>query len=137
MTMGFHHARVHNHNKQRSSTTMQVLRRSCSVKISSLQSKLLPRSSYRFLSYSLISSTRPASSKTVAASRLTQVQRQLLKTVASRKEYNMASEDPKAHNNADFQLSEVFNVRDKVVLITGKQKLPSKGSIGCDANKNF
>jgi len=31
----------------------------------------------------------------------------------------MASENSKAQNNADFQLSEVFNVKDKVVLITG------------------
>jgi len=31
----------------------------------------------------------------------------------------MASDDSKSHNNADFQLSQVFNVKDKVVLITG------------------
>jgi NAD(P)-dependent dehydrogenase (short-subunit alcohol dehydrogenase family) len=31
----------------------------------------------------------------------------------------MASSDPGKHNNADFQLQEVFNVKDKVALITG------------------
>ncbi|KAK5018088.1 hypothetical protein BJ546DRAFT_981224 [Cryomyces antarcticus] len=31
----------------------------------------------------------------------------------------MASSDPSSHNNADFQLSEVFNVKDKVALVTG------------------
>lgn len=33
----------------------------------------------------------------------------------------MASDDSKKQNNADFQLSEVFNVKDKVVLITGRR----------------
>lgn len=31
----------------------------------------------------------------------------------------MASSDPKSHNNPDFQLQEIFNVKDKVCLITG------------------
>ena len=31
----------------------------------------------------------------------------------------MASSDPQAHNNADFQLGELFNVKDKVALVTG------------------
>ena len=31
----------------------------------------------------------------------------------------MASSDPSKHNNADFQLQEVFNVKDKVAVITG------------------
>jgi hypothetical protein len=38
----------------------------------------------------------------------------------ARAEYNMSSDDPKAHNNADFQLSTVFDVKDKVALITGR-----------------
>lgn len=33
----------------------------------------------------------------------------------------MASNDSKKQNNAGFQLDEVFNVKDKVVLITGKR----------------
>jgi hypothetical protein len=32
----------------------------------------------------------------------------------------MASDNSKAHNNANFQLSEVFGVKGKVALITGK-----------------
>ncbi|GAB7363531.1 hypothetical protein MBLNU230_g3799t1 [Neophaeotheca triangularis] len=31
----------------------------------------------------------------------------------------MSSSDPQAKNNADFQLSEVFNVKNKVALVTG------------------
>jgi NAD(P)-dependent dehydrogenase (short-subunit alcohol dehydrogenase family) len=31
----------------------------------------------------------------------------------------MASSNPRAHNNADFQLQEIFNVKDKVCLVTG------------------
>ncbi|KAK5120328.1 hypothetical protein LTR85_006267 [Meristemomyces frigidus] len=31
----------------------------------------------------------------------------------------MASDNAKSHNNQDFQLSELFNVKDKVALITG------------------
>jgi hypothetical protein len=97
---------------------MQSLRHSCSIK----NVVPLARSTYWFSSSSLTSSAGEASTKTVATTRLTQVQRQLLKTAASRKEYNMASENPKAQNNADFRLSEVFNVKDKVVLITGKHE---------------
>ena len=35
----------------------------------------------------------------------------------------MASDDARVQNNKDFQLNELFNVKDKVALITGK--LPS------------
>jgi hypothetical protein len=31
----------------------------------------------------------------------------------------MASDNARAQNNKDFQLSELFNVKDKVALITG------------------
>ena len=31
----------------------------------------------------------------------------------------MASDDASSHNNPDFQLGNVFNVKDKVALITG------------------
>ncbi|EMC94979.1 hypothetical protein BAUCODRAFT_140204 [Baudoinia panamericana UAMH 10762] len=31
----------------------------------------------------------------------------------------MASDNPRAHNNQDFQLTELFNVKDKVALVTG------------------
>jgi NADPH:quinone reductase-like Zn-dependent oxidoreductase len=31
----------------------------------------------------------------------------------------MASSDPGKQNNANFQLQEVFNVKDKVALVTG------------------
>lgn len=31
----------------------------------------------------------------------------------------MASDNAKSHNNADFELGEVFNVKNKVALITG------------------
>src|ERR1700712_675179 len=34
--------------------------------------------------------------------------------------HNMASDNAKSHNNQDFQLSELFNVKDKVALITGE-----------------
>ena len=33
--------------------------------------------------------------------------------------YNMASSDPKSHNNADFTLDALFGVKGKVALITG------------------
>lgn len=32
----------------------------------------------------------------------------------------MSSDNAKDHNNQDFQLSSLFNVKDKVALITGK-----------------
>lgn len=31
----------------------------------------------------------------------------------------MASSNPQSHNNADFQLGELFNVKDKIALVTG------------------
>ena len=31
----------------------------------------------------------------------------------------MASDDSKSHNNPDFQLSEIFNVKNAVAVITG------------------
>jgi hypothetical protein len=31
----------------------------------------------------------------------------------------MASSDPSKHNNESFKLEELFNVKDKVALITG------------------
>ena len=31
----------------------------------------------------------------------------------------MSSSNPQTHNNADFQLGELFNVKDKVALVTG------------------
>ena len=31
----------------------------------------------------------------------------------------MSSDNPQSHNNPDFQLARVFNVKDKVALITG------------------
>lgn len=31
----------------------------------------------------------------------------------------MASDDPKAHNNSHFKLENIFNVKDKVALVTG------------------
>lgn len=33
----------------------------------------------------------------------------------------MASDNPRDHNNQDFQLTELFGVKDKVALITGKE----------------
>lgn len=33
----------------------------------------------------------------------------------------MASDNASSHNNQDFQLSELFNVKDKVALITGER----------------
>lgn len=98
---------------------MQSLR-SITLRLTSKDLKQLSRPAFRFSSSLL---NRPASSKAkiLAAGRLTQVQRQLLKTAASRNAYNMASDDPKKQNNASFQVSEVFNVKDKVVLITGRR----------------
>ena len=34
----------------------------------------------------------------------------------------MASENPGVHNNQDFQLSEIFNVKDKVAVVTGEHR---------------
>lgn len=39
--------------------------------------------------------------------------------VAFRTSVRMASSDPKATNNADFELGNLFNVKDKVALVTG------------------
>lgn len=110
---------VQHNNEQFPSITMQPLR-SITLTLTPRNLNHLTKPAYRSSSSLL---TRPASSKAkiLAAGRLTQVQRQLLKTAASRKEYNMASDDSKKQNNADFQLSEVFNVKDKVVLITGRR----------------
>jgi hypothetical protein len=100
---------------------MQSIRRPFSSNLTSTQFEPLARSTYRFSSSSFTNSAaRLASRKTLAAGQSTQSQRQLLKSAASRKEFNMASDNSKAHNNADFQLSEVFNVKGKVALITGK-----------------
>lgn len=32
----------------------------------------------------------------------------------------MASDNPRAHNNPDFQINEIFSVKGKVALITGQ-----------------
>lgn len=111
---------VRNHNKRQFPTTMQSLRRPFLSNLTPIQFNLLARSTYRCSSSYITNSATSASRKTLAAGQLTQSQRQLLKTAASRKEFNMASDNSKAHNNADFQLSEVFNVKGKVALITGK-----------------
>ncbi|KAI9708198.1 MAG: hypothetical protein M1820_004152 [Bogoriella megaspora] len=42
-----------------------------------------------------------------------------IKPLANRTFVNMASSNPQDHNNADFQLSELYNVKDKVALVTG------------------
>lgn len=34
-------------------------------------------------------------------------------------EYNMSSDNPQSHNNDDFRLSNLFNVKGRVALITG------------------
>jgi hypothetical protein len=100
---------------------MQSLHRPFLSNLTPTQFRPLARSTYRFSSSSFTNSAaRLASRKTLATGQLKLSQRQLLKTAALRKEYNMASDNSKAHNNADFQLSEVFSVKGKVALITGK-----------------
>jgi len=34
----------------------------------------------------------------------------------------MSSDNPGSHNNQDFQLSEIFNVKDKVAVVTGEHR---------------
>ena len=63
---------------------------------------------------STFAGTSSASETKLSSLRLQQLQRQLNTSTTSRAEYNMASEDSKSHNNADLQLSELFNVKDKV-----------------------
>lgn len=41
----------------------------------------------------------------------------------------MASDDPREQNNKDFQLNELFSVKGKVALITGK-RLKVRGDKG-------
>ena len=38
----------------------------------------------------------------------------------------MASDDPSVHNNDTFKLEELFNVKDKVALVTGMSYSNSK-----------
>lgn len=72
------------------------------------------------------------SSKThrIISSRLQDLTRQFTTSAISNKEtsreYDMSSDDSRAHNNQDFQLSELFNVKDKVALITGNLTISEK-----------
>jgi hypothetical protein len=47
-------------------------------------------------------------------------------------EYNMASDNPRSHNNSDFQLNEIFGVKGKVALITGTLELTHTNSSATD-----
>ena len=53
------------------------------------------------------------------ATRLQQLTKQFT-TSTKKNEYNMASDNPQSHNNPDFQLSEIFNVKNRVAVVTGK-----------------
>jgi len=57
--------------------------------------------------------------QTTPTSRLAQLTRQFATLTDTKEEYNMSSDNAQAHNNADFQLGEVFNVKDKVAVVTG------------------
>ena len=64
-------------------------------------------------------SERPAipSHNNITTNRLSQLHRQLATSQSG--EYNMASDNARSHNNDDFQLNTLFNVKDKVALVTG------------------
>ena len=55
------------------------------------------------------------------SNRLNQLTKHFTTTTSKAAEYNMASDNPSAHNNPDFQLAEIFGVKDKVALVTGKR----------------
>lgn len=54
----------------------------------------------------------------------------------STQDHNMASDNASSQNNAAFQLSELFNVKDKVALITGMCRLNASSNV-LDAQTNM
>jgi len=66
--------------------------------------------------------TLPPSSSHPPANRLRQPTHQFTTSTTTKNEYNMSSDNPGSHNNQDFQLSEIFNVKDKVAVVTGEHR---------------
>lgn len=67
------------------------------------------------------SQTHPsASSGDRVTNRIRLTSRHFASSTSPKKEYNMASDNPRAHNNPDFQINEIFSVKGKVALVTGQ-----------------
>lgn len=64
--------------------------------------------------------SNPTTKNRPVTSRLQNISRHFTVLSRNQAEYSMASDNPRDHNNDDFQLNSLFNVKDKVALVTGK-----------------
>ena len=82
-------------------------------------SALKPSSNIYFQTCCMNSILKTPLRKNSSSSRRHQVNRHLATSNQKAAEYNMSSDNAQSHNNDDFQLGNLFNVKDRVALITG------------------